>query len=213
MRFGHVPGENVGPRLRWQRRLSKLGLKGPQSRIGLRHGLAGRQPADDGQPPVGAMVERALRAADDGLGAERRRHIEGAADLHAAEITIGDADDRERVPIERDRCADHIGAAAEFALPEPVAQNRYRPIRPAAAPVIVGREGPAEMRGHAERVEESAADEQALRGSRFATRAQVEAWVAVRGDTHQDVLMIADVLPLRISPASCCEQADPPGRR
>ena len=54
------------------------------------------------------------------------------------------------------------------------------------------------MRGHTERVEEPAADEQALRRSRFATRAQVEARVAVRGDAHQHLLMIADVLPLRI---------------
>ena len=144
------------------------------------------------------MIERALRAPHDGLGAERRRHIEGATNLHAAEVTIGDADDREDVAIERDRFADGVGAAAEFALPETVTQHRDGPIRPTAAPVIAGREGPAEMRGHAERVEESAADEQALRGSRFATRAQVETGVAVRGDAHQDVLMIADVLPLRI---------------
>ena len=127
-----------GPVLR-QRRFAQLRLEVAQPRLRLFLRLSGRQPSDDRQPPVAAAIERALPAADDRLGAERRRDVEGAADLHAAEIALRDADDRERMAVERDRLADHVGAAAVFALPESVTQDRHRPVRSAAAPVVVGR--------------------------------------------------------------------------
>ena len=186
-----------GPVLR-QRRLAHLRQKVAQPRLRLFLRLAWREPSEYGQPPVAAPIERALLAADDRLGAERRRDVEGAADLHAAEIALRDADDRERVSVELNRFADHVRAAAVFALPESITEDRDRPIRTAAAPIIVGREQAANLRRDAERVEEAAADEEPLRVARLAAGIQVEARVAVGADADQHLLVIADVLPLRV---------------
>ena len=186
-----------GPVLR-QRRLAQLRQEVAQARLGLFLRLSGRQPSENRQPPVAAPIERAFLAANDRLGAERRRDVEGAADLQAEEIAVRDADDRERVAVEVNRFSDHVRAAAILALPEAVTEDRHRSIRSAAAPVIVGREETPDVRRYAERVEEPPADEEALRVARLAAGVQVEARVAVGADADQHRLVIADVLPLRI---------------
>ena len=172
--------------------------------------LARRQPPDDRQPPVAAAIERALRAADDRLGAERRRDVEGAADLHAAEIALRDADDRERVAVERDRFADHIGAAAVFALPESVTQDRDRSVGPAAAPVVVG----GEQSGRCAACTPSVSKKRPLTNRPCALRVSPPAFRLKRGlpyarDADQDVLVIADVLPLRVGQRGVGDQRMP----
>ena len=98
-------------------------------------------------------------------------------------------------PSSSNRLADHIGAAAVFALPESVTEDRDRPVRTAAAPIVVGGEQAADLRRDAERVEEAAADEESLRVARLAAGIQVEARVAVGADADQHLLVIADVFP------------------
>ena len=93
--------------------------------------------------------------------------------------------------IQRDRRAEHIGAAAILALPEAVAQHRDRSMAPAAAPVVVCGEGAADVRHDAKHVEESAADVHAADGTQFAARVQIEPSAALGEDAAEEVLMIA----------------------
>ncbi len=86
-RLADVLGLILRPLILRHRGLTQLRLEGAQPSLAFGERLSGRQAGDDRQPPVAAAIERAFRAADDRLGAERRRHVERAPDLDAAKIS------------------------------------------------------------------------------------------------------------------------------
>jgi hypothetical protein len=83
-----------------QRRLQPL-----EPGLRLSERLARGQAREQREPPETAAVERALRAADDRLGAERHRHVEGTAHGDAEELARRHADHREWVAVQGERPA------------------------------------------------------------------------------------------------------------
>src|SRR4029434_7664519 len=79
-------------------------------------------PADDVKEPVASCVEPRTET-------QRNVDLDRLADVHAMEGRVGDADDRVRFSVERDRLADDRWRSSEFAFPETVAQygDRWAP--------------------------------------------------------------------------------------
>jgi hypothetical protein len=75
-----------------------------------------------------------------GLVANRHDHVNRLAGFQAEELRQGDADDRKRHVVERQRAPDGIGGPGEMALPETVADHGHRALRAAAARIIRVRE-------------------------------------------------------------------------
>ncbi len=124
--------------------VAQLWLDAAQRGLRRLERLVGAQAAHHVQPPGRAAIERALLAANEGLGAERDGDVERAADVDAKEPGRRDADDRERHAFDDERPADDVSRAAEAPLPEGVADDRHRTIGAAPAPVIVFRPRAAE---------------------------------------------------------------------
>jgi hypothetical protein len=108
---------------------------------------AGLEPADGEQqvaPGLGFLVER-----------QRRQQVEaGAGREHRIEIERGrqHAGDEHRLVVDRHLAADDVGLAAELLLPEAVAEDRRR--RLPGRDFFLRQEVAAELRTHAEHVEE-----------------------------------------------------------
>ena len=85
-----------------------------------------------------SRVEPAARPLDDRLRAERDGDVERSPRARSQERRRRHADDRERHAIERQRTSDDAGLAAKPSLPERVADDGHRPVRPAAALVVGG---------------------------------------------------------------------------
>jgi hypothetical protein len=78
----------------------------------------GFQAQHHGEPPRRSAVEVRLLAANQRLGPQRNRHVEGAADFRSEKLRRRDADDGEGHAFDDERLADGVGGAAELALPE-----------------------------------------------------------------------------------------------
>src|SRR6185369_14581337 len=102
----------------------------------LLRGPTGVQPSGNHQPPVEAGVETSVFAGDDCVGADRQRDVERAPDFQTEEAGRCDADDFERFVGEGYFATDDVWIAAEFTLPEPMADDCARR---RAATVIVRR--------------------------------------------------------------------------
>jgi hypothetical protein len=211
-RLGEIVLLILRPPVLRHRGLAPRRVEGGQPRVALFDGLAWGQPREHAQPPRAALIERALGAADERLGAERHRDVEGAADLDAEELRRGDADDCEGMAVERDRPSEHGGVAAVFAAPERVAEHRDRPVLAALPLVVLVGEGPADDRADAQDVEEAAAREQAGDLARLAAGVQVEARRADGEDAAEEVLVIAQVFPLRVGERQARRQVGFGGR-
>ena len=181
--------------VRRERRPEEIGRDGGELRGRLLDGPPGLEPSHHGQPPVGAGVEDAAAAVEDRLGAEWHRDVERSAHFEPEEPRLRDADNLDRLGLERQRAADDRPIAAVLALPERVAEDRAR--RAAAAIVGVGQD-PAGRRPHAERVEEPAADPEALRGTRLAAGCEVEGRGSSRQQAREALLPRANLFPDRI---------------
>src|SRR5207248_2017717 len=80
-------------------------------------------PADHTQPPVAAAVEAAVLSTDDCFRANRDVHVNGATDVDAEKSRPRDADDRELMPVERNRLFEHVCVSAVLPLPEIVGED------------------------------------------------------------------------------------------
>ena len=128
--------------------------------LGLRRRDAGLEPRHDRQPAAGAALEvvpgrRHLR-----LHRHRHHDVGVLADDDAEEAGRRHADDRHRQAVERDVAVQHAGIAGEAPHPVVVAQHRDR--LSARRAIVVRREGAADLRAHAEDVEEVAGHELAV---------------------------------------------------
>lgn len=97
-----------------------------QSGRGLARGDAALQASHDLQPAnrIEVNIEHAGGAApNDRCRAERRHDIGRAAGLRSVKSRFADAYDFDRMPVDRDRLSEDVGAATIFALPEAVTQD------------------------------------------------------------------------------------------
>src|SRR5437764_14842407 len=108
------------------------------------------------------------------LGGDRHGNVERVADFGSEEIRSCDADDRKRNSLDVEALPDDVGGATIPALPERVADDRDRPVRPSAPPIIRFGERPTENCGDAECVEDARAGPDPVHELRFATRGEVE---------------------------------------
>jgi hypothetical protein len=151
------------------------------------------QAADRGEEPAIVPVEIRALAVRERLRAQRHRDIEVATDLDTEEAGRRDADNLKGVAVECDRAPERGGAAAIFALPEPVADDGGR--RRAAAPIVRSREHAPKHRAHLEGVEEIAAHPQTIDRPTLTTGAQVELGGSPCERAGERFLPIADALP------------------
>jgi len=82
---------------------------------------------------------------------ERQRHVERASNVDAEELRRGHANNRDGGAVHDERCADRARGPGETTLPEPLADDRDRPLRTPTRSIVGGRERAAENRRHAER--------------------------------------------------------------
>ncbi len=73
---------------------------------------------------------------DQRLRFERHRHVECAADIETLELRRRHADDRDRCAVDDERCTDDAVSPCEAPLPESVADDRDRAVRPASGPIV-----------------------------------------------------------------------------
>ena len=120
------------------------------------------------------------------------------------------ADDREARAIQRERASDDVGSAAEPCLPPPVADDRHRTVRPAAASIVSWRERTPEHRAHAEGLEVATARVQPVHELRLAAASEIEAFRAPRrGPLGECRTTVAHLFPERIRPRSAIQQHEP----
>ena len=125
----------------------------------------------------------------------RRGNVEGSSDVDAEEAGLRHADDVERVAVEHDGPPDDRRIAAVLLLPERVAQHDAGC---RAAFAIVGRrQHAADVRRHAERLKEIAADPDPLCGSRLTAAGQVERHGAPGEHFREGLLALAHGAPQR----------------
>ena len=166
-------------------------------RVGLFDCPSGLQPAHDDQEPLDSGLEPAVRAWWQPLGAKRHRHIKSPSDFEARELARRDADDLVRVAAEREPPANRRGVAAEFRLPESVADHHFR--RAARRLIVRGREHTAQQRPDAEHSEEVAAHQQRRRESRLVIDAgQADAARAPGEHAGERFLPTVNLFPDRI---------------
>src|SRR5688572_12662974 len=109
-----------------------------------------------------------------GLGVDRDDVVERAADLDAEELRRGNADNRERNALERQRLPEGLCGTPESPLPEVITENRYRPGRRRGAHIICRSDQSARVRVHAKDGKELAADEDAVDRFDLSTGRQVQ---------------------------------------
>ena len=135
------------------------------------------------------------------VSADRKDQVEGAPDLDAEKPGRRHPDDRHRGKAERDGRADHARRAAEPLLPQLVADHGCPPVGAATRQVILRREQPANDGRHAERVEEVAADKEAIDRHRLAGYRQraLAATVAERQRAVEGLPVTADLIEGRVT--------------
>ncbi len=166
-----------------------------QLRFSAFHRPSVLEPTEHVEEPHIGFVESAARAAADRLGANWRGNIEGAADVNAEEAHLGHANHVERMAVEIDGPTNDRRIAAVLLLPERMTQHNAGG---RTALLIVRRsEHAADVRAYAERLEEIAADPQALRRSGLAAAGQVERHRAPGQQLGKGLLPLAHGAPQR----------------
>ena len=190
--------------LRHADRRIRCGNRGPEDRrrhrgelrVGAIDGPAWLQPAEDAEPPCRSRIHPSLPiVAERRFGAERERDVERAADLETVKARGRDADDFGRTRVERDGASDDRGIAAVGPAPEAVPEDRARR---AASAIVLRRQQPAGRGAHAERVEELAADPEALGETRLAAVGEVEGLPAPDEEAVEGVLPRLELAPDRL---------------
>src|SRR5919198_727702 len=156
-------------------------------------GPSRREAADHREPPPAAIGERTLFRIEDPLGAQRRGDVERAADLEPGESTPGNADDLERMAIERHGFSDDRWIAAVLPLPEGV--SKYGGWRTATGSIILRRQQTSEVWRDGEHVEEVAAHPQTLDKARLAACGQIHRVRAPGKHSRERLLAPAEFLP------------------
>ena len=189
----------LAPVLR-HRGLTDLRMNSLQGLVGFGDRLGRTQPGHDGEPPGRPAIERALLASNQRLGPQRNRDVERSSDVEPEEPGRGDGHDRERHPLDGDRPADHVGSAAEPALPEAVTDDGDRTIGSAAPSVVGAGPGPAEDRRNAQHIEEVSRRPDSVDELGLSALCEVES----RGRTSERAVVelgpIADRLPDGVRP-------------
>ena len=126
----------------------------------------------------------------------RNRQPDGrpAAEQRAGEVLRGDADDRERRPVERDRLADDLRIRAEAALPETLAEHRNR----RGLGLFLRQEPAAERRLGPEQREVVAGDELRRDLFGFLPRAVVHRGEGERPHVGERCVLRAEVLEIEV---------------
>jgi hypothetical protein len=132
--------------------------------------------------------------------ADLREAIRPAKKQPVRILRFGDTHDLNRMPIDRNRLAENVGAPAIFSPPEAIAQNRAPGT---AAPVIIGRQSSAQHRLYAQRLEILPRYIATMHRARFASRGEIKTPATVGKDPRKYVLPITEMLPGRIVPAKC----------
>jgi hypothetical protein len=154
----------------------------------------------DVEPPVRPHVERALLATHERLRSDRDHDVERPSDVDAKEVGWRHADDRVGHAIDRQRLSDRICRATEPRLPEPVADDRNRPVRPAAARVVRLAERASEDRLHAEPLEETPARPDAVYVFGLRCLREVQPAIRPRERIVEEIAVRAHLLPDRVGP-------------
>ena len=154
------------------------------------------QTSADRQPPRRPRIEPSIGALIRRIGANRDGDVECATDLETEEAGGRDANHFGRMGIERDGPPECGSLATELALPERITDDGAG--RATAAPVVSGREEPAERRLNAEHVEEIAAHPQCPRIPHLSARREVERAIAPGEDAGQRLLFGTKAFPDRI---------------
>ena len=155
----------------------------------------------DVQPGHQRLLSRARRPRTNDSQPSGNRYVERPADRRPEERRWGNADHREGRAVDRQLASDDVAAATEVVLPQPVADYGHRAVHAAPVPVVRKGEDAAEQRLHPERLEEFAADPEALDEPALARRADLERCAARRERPGEYVLGAAvDLLPDSIGP-------------
>jgi len=115
-----------------------------------------------------------------------RGHVERPADHGAEERGRGHPDDGEWDSVQGEGAADHVGRSRQSALPEGVADDGHRAVRPTVAKVVVRGQGAPENRGHPHEFEEAATDPEAFGKVGLATVGEIELCVRGGGGAGQE---------------------------
>src|SRR4029077_20324306 len=120
-----VAGDSTGENGGGKDGEASLQLLGSDARLHATH---------DGEPPPGASVDARVFAVEESRGADGNGDIEFVADVEAIESGGADANDLERMMVERESAANGVGRAAEMIAPETVVDDGER----RAAALVVG---------------------------------------------------------------------------
>jgi hypothetical protein len=105
-------------------------------------------PAEHVDPPAAPVVDVVPVRRDLRFHHQRYANARGVADVEAVESRLRDADDRERIILQRDAAADDRRIGCETVLPVVVAENRDRAV--ATHLVVVRRDDAADRRSDPE---------------------------------------------------------------
>ena len=181
--------------VRGQRRFEDPRRTRAEKRRSLRHRHSRLQPAHHGQPPGGSGIEppiavRAMRPPR--ISAARCRTCRPTSNPKNSGGVTPITSNRSRR--ERNLPPDHRRIAAQFALPEPVADHRAG-TQPAPAPVVRRREEPPHRGRHAQHSEEVSADPQSANIVPFSAGRDVERVACPCEDSRERLLPLANLLP------------------
>ena len=169
-----------------------VGSQGFQAGDGLLRADAGARASDHVQPPVAALIERAVFAANERLRAERQKNALGHAHRGTVEGGREHSDDGEQVIVEQDGPGEDVRVGAVLGPPEIVRQDSRAG---AAAAIVVACEGAAQDAGHPERLEIIAAGQFATHDALLAPACKIELPVRPGEDAREDVLAVAHLFP------------------
>ena len=144
------------------------------------------------------------------VGTDGNGNVVAFANLNPKERGRSHTQHGERVPVEGQLPPDDIGFAAEFALPEGVAD--HSPRIDASIGVVLWRNGAAHDGVDAKDIEEIAADVEPLGIADFAARCQVEPSRAPGHHAAERLLLPSDLVPLCVGEA-CAARRKPTGPR
>src|SRR5262245_23611979 len=168
-----------------------------QVRGGLLKSPARFEPPYRPKPPGEAAINPVIFALDDGLGANRHGHVKAAPHFDAEKAGLCDADDLDRMAVERDLPSYDRRVASVCAAPERVADDRAG--RTAAALIIGAGEDPPQLGPNSERIEEISAHPQPVFcKALLAARGQVEGRGAPGEEAVKSLLPFLKQFPERI---------------
>ncbi len=150
--------------------------------------------ATDGSKPPGVTERQPVVArAEYGLDTNGHGHVKDIAHGDSIETWRRNAEDFERIAVQRQALANDGWITGKIPLPERVADVCRR--RAAAGLVILRTKQPPKNRLDAENVKEIAADADTLCFADLSTRSQIESLVGPDGDFGESFLALADLLP------------------